>query len=475
MANLLASLRTSADMLRAYERGLEVVQNNIGNASTPGYARREMALVAQRFNADEAAAGGVLAGPIENTRSAFAERTVRRHLETLGFSSAGSELLAGIEAAFPISGESGVAGALNRLFRGFSAWSLTPNDPNAREAVLEEARGLSQAFADTAAQLAEASRLAETRLGDTVREINVLAGRLRDANQEIRSGNRNDAGLDARIHATLEELAELMDFTALEQPDGTYMVLAGGMVPLVVGDRHYPLSLAFARPEDPVWPDGPVPAIVRDAGGADITSKIRGGRLAGALDVRNNVLAGLIGDSRQPGDLNRLAVAVAERVNGLLAAGWTAAGAPPPEDLFHFDAFNHTAAARTFAVNPAFAAEMLAAADPGPPFVANGTALQLAGLATAADPSATIGGAGYMQFFAGMASRVGRLAGETRHAALRQGEAVEQARAMRKEISGVSLDQEAMLMIQYQRAYEAAAQMISVLNELTGIAVNLLR
>ena len=30
-------------------------------------------------------------------------------------------------------------------------------------------------------------------------------------------------------------------------------------------------------------------------------------------------------------------------------------------------------------------------------------------------------------------------------------------------------------MIQYQRAYEAAAQMISVLNELTGIAVNLLR
>jgi flagellar hook-associated protein 1 FlgK len=40
-------------------------------------------------------------------------------------------------------------------------------------------------------------------------------------------------------------------------------------------------------------------------------------------------------------------------------------------------------------------------------------------------------------------------------------------------IAGVSLDEEAVRMIQYQRAYQAAARYIGVLSELMGLLVNL--
>lgn len=476
MANLLSSLRTSADSLGVYEKALEVTQNNVANASTPGYARQQFAPVAQRFEPDRGLSGGVGAGPIQSARSQFAERNVRRQSEGLGHASAGAELLAGVEAAFPVSADSGIAGALGRLLQSFSSWSVTPNDANARAAVLESARGLAQSFQDTATQLADASRLAEAELSGTVGQINALAGQLRDSNAEIRRGGAHDAGLEARVYSTLEQLSELVDVTVRPEADGSVTVLAGGSVPLVIGDRQYPLQLRFAQPAGPAYPDGPAAAQILDAGGAGVTGQIAGGRLAGALEVRNQVIAGLAGDSSQPGSLNRLALAVADGINGILAQGLTADGTPPADNLFVYDTGNGTAAARTLAVNPACGPGALAAVAPGPPYVSNGTALRLAGLGNPEDATTDgIGGASYLQFYSGLASQVGRLSAGAGLDKQMQAEFAAQARSLRSDIQAVSLDAEAISLVEYQRAYQAAAQMISVLSDLTEVTVNLLR
>jgi flagellar hook-associated protein 1 FlgK len=42
-----------------------------------------------------------------------------------------------------------------------------------------------------------------------------------------------------------------------------------------------------------------------------------------------------------------------------------------------------------------------------------------------------------------------------------------QAKSLRDEVSGVSLDEEAALMMQYQRSYQAAAQMFRIVDEMT--------
>jgi flagellar hook-associated protein 1 FlgK len=48
-----------------------------------------------------------------------------------------------------------------------------------------------------------------------------------------------------------------------------------------------------------------------------------------------------------------------------------------------------------------------------------------------------------------------------------------QAQNLREQISGVSLDEEAIRLVEYQRAYQASARMVTVLSELTEMAVNL--
>jgi flagellar hook-associated protein 1 FlgK len=51
---------------------------------------------------------------------------------------------------------------------------------------------------------------------------------------------------------------------------------------------------------------------------------------------------------------------------------------------------------------------------------------------------------------------------------------VAQARNLRDQASGVNYDEEAMTMLQFQRAYQANSRMISILNQITEEVVNLL-
>ena len=49
MSNLLASLVSSAGALAAYGQVLEATQNNVANASTPGFAKQSINLYALPF------------------------------------------------------------------------------------------------------------------------------------------------------------------------------------------------------------------------------------------------------------------------------------------------------------------------------------------------------------------------------------------------------------------------------------------
>ncbi|MEJ7607204.1 MAG: flagellar basal body protein [Bryobacteraceae bacterium] len=62
MSNLLASLRTSSGALDALQQSVAVSQNNVTNASTPGYARQRLRMTALEFAPSQGFMGGVKAG-----------------------------------------------------------------------------------------------------------------------------------------------------------------------------------------------------------------------------------------------------------------------------------------------------------------------------------------------------------------------------------------------------------------------------
>jgi flagellar hook-associated protein 1 FlgK len=477
MANLFASIAAAGSGLSAFERALEVTQNNVTNASTPGFARQRLVLEAAPASADGSLVGGVQAGALLSARDEYAEQEVRSRLETLGYFESKNATLEGIENCFDITGSSGMSGALNGLFSSFSAWSVSPNSSSARRSVLQAAESAAAAFHQIAGDLGRILSDTGSELSQTIAQVNQLAGVIRDCNAQRLQTGSDDPAVDAKIHSALEQLAELANFSAIRQDDGSYTVLLGGQSALVVGQNAYTVSLDVSTPSDPppTYPDASAPAHVLDAAGIDITGQLRAGKLGGLLEVRNQLLPSLIGDAYQQGDLNKLAQALADRVNQILEAGSISDGPPaqPGVALFTYDAAHPTAIASSIAISSSITPDQLAAIDPGPPYVSNGVTLKLADLGSQAGGTGGVDGVGLVDFYSGMAAKVGREVNAASEGSDLQKQLAAQARTMRDQISGVSLDEEAVMLIQFQRAYQAAARMISILDQLTETAVNL--
>jgi flagellar hook-associated protein 1 FlgK len=212
------------------------------------------------------------------------------------------------------------------------------------------------------------------------------------------------------------------------------------------------------------------------ADGTDITADTTSGQLGSLLNLANVVLPGYLGDSSQPGSLNTLAQSFADNVNSLLTNGYQSDGPPPVPGvpLFTYNTSNPTDVAQSLEVSQGITPDQLAAISPGPPEVSNGVALALSQLADPTAAADQIGGLSYTQYYASMAANAGTLLDNANNQLQTQQSAVAQAQNLRQQMSGVSLDDEATVLIQFQQAYEATSKLITVLDQLTEDTINIL-
>jgi len=472
--NLLSLLNTSAGTLAAYGSVLETAQNNVSNASTPGYAKQSMQLTAMPFDPSTGFQGGVRSGTLVSSRDEYAEQAVRQQNVSLGAQQQLVDSLTSLESLFDISGQQGIPKALNDVFSAFSAWGASPTNQATRQTVLDSATEVAQSFQQAANGLANQEHTATQQVSQTVDQVNQLVGQLQQLNKIIMAGNRNDAGIDAQVNSTLQNLSQLVDFTATKQDDGSVTVMLNGNQLLLTEDQQYKLSFTQSMPTSPppTYPNAPPSAQVLTSDGTDITSQITNGQLGALLNVRNQVLPSYIGDAYQPGDLNTMAKQFADRVNQLLTSGQMSdgtAGVP----LFTYDTSNDTAVARTIAVDPNVTPDQLAAVDPAAN-VSNGIPLALSQLASPADPADEINGVSYSQFYGNLAGRVGSQLNDATNQSQVQQSLVAQAESLRQQTSGVSLDEEATILVEFQRAYQATSKFITVLDQLTQTTIDML-
>ena len=473
MGSLFANLNSSANALAAFERSLEIAQNNVSNASTAGYAKQVPTLNALRFEVQSGLLGGVRAGAPQSTRDEFLEQGVRYQAGLLGNYQAQAQALSGIEPIFDVTGQSGILASLNSLFQSFSAWSANPDSAAARQDVLAKAQDLGASFQQTMSILSSTTDSVDAKIRSTVDQINGLAAQVVEYNVRQAQGAATDAGLDAHLHDTLETLSSAAGITARFESDGSVTLLLGGQTPLVIGNHQYSLSAANFDSSVPVNANARPAAHILDANGQDATNNVSSGTLAGLLAIRNTVLPGLQGDGQQAGAINLIAKKVADRVNQLLGSGLTPAGQPGVA-LFSYDGSSAVKVARSLTVNPAITPTTLAALDPGPPQVANGIALALAGLGQSKAGTDTINGVSIQDFLNGQTEILGQ---QSAAAAANQNvsrQAVTQAKALRAQVSGVSLDEEAVRVMELQRGYQSMSKMISVINGLADTLMNMI-
>jgi flagellar hook-associated protein 1 len=480
MSNLLASLVSSANTLQAYGRVLEVVQNNVSNASTPGYAKQRMNLYALNFDPDRGVTGGVRAGKMASARDEYSERAVRLQSGGLAYQQQQVDSLSALEANFDISGNQGIPQALNSLLQSFSAWGATPDNQAARQTVIQRAVNLGEAFNQSANNISARARDAEQQIVQTVDSVNQLVTEIQGYNQIAMQGNKDDAGLNTRMHAALEELSSLVDVTATFQPDdGTVNILLNGETPLLLQDKQFKISSSLFQAQDPVPINANAPGTMRiqASDGSDITAKTTGAQLGSLLNLRNETIPSFIGDAYQQGSLNVMAQQFADRVNQLLTTGNISDGPPPVPGvaLFTYDATNATGVAASLSVDSTVTPDQLAAISPGPPSISNGVPLALSALATPVADADKVNGLSYSQFYGQIAGSVGTLLNDAKNNLEVQQSLLSQAKDLREQFQGVSLDEEATILMQFQRAYQATSKFLTVLDQLTETTINILR
>ena len=452
MGNLLSSLLATSGAMKAYDRALDVIQNNVSNASTPGYAASRLNLVAQPFDPASGRAGGVTAGTLESSRDDLVEQSVWSQQNAAGQFTQKSASLAPIEQILGVTSEAAIPADLDQFFQSFSQLATTPNDSVARSQVLDNAGQLTSSFNAASRSLADASTQSDRRIGSTVDQINQLVGQVQSYNQGVDAGSIShlDLGADSTVYAALENLSQLVDFTASRDSSGRFEIrLGSGQSALLLGSRQSMLKVDLSHAQTGI----------QNSNGETVTTQLQSGKLAALLDTRNNLIPSVTSE------LDRLAAGVASQVNSTLNAGVDANG-DAGQDMFSYDASQPAATLAVTMTDPATLAAATAEAPGG-----SGNAANLAALAG----QPLLDGGTFTQFYGDLAASVGRQKASADQNQQLHTQLLTQAQAVREQTSGVSLDEEATRLIQFQRAYQASAQLLSVLNQLTGTVINLLQ
>jgi len=465
MGNLFAVLSSAGQSIQAFEQAIDVTQNNVTNANSPGYAEQVPQLISQDYDSITGAQSGGVEEVTKDTRNAYADTAVQQQLSLQGMYQQLQTTLTPLETVFDVSSNSPIPSALNQLFQSFSEWSTQPSSTSYQAAVIDAAQQTASAFQQAAVQLGQIQTSVNNNIQSTVTQINQDAAAIQSYNVAMSQNSQPNAGLSAQLENTLENLSSLANIQVLQGNGGMVTVMLGGQTDLVEGTQVNAIQ-AVNNIASTNGNPGAAPTIgIEDSNGNDITSQITTGGLAGLLSVSNTLLPSLIGGGQQVGGLNTLAQSLADSVNAVLEQGSTT-DTPPYQAgsaLFTYNASTPAGIAGTLAVSSTITGSQLAAADAGPPFVANGAALTLAGLDSSTP--GPVEGQGFTQYFASLTSSVGNAVNNANTQATAQSQLVAQAQSLQQQVSGVSLDEEAIRLVQLQTSYQAASKVVTVVDD----------
>ncbi|WP_018864111.1 flagellar hook-associated protein FlgK [Thioalkalivibrio sp. ARh3] len=282
-----SGIGTSA--LLAFQRAIGTTSNNIANSATEGYSRQrtELGNLSPQFLGGSYQGQGVGVDSIRRISDDFVNTQLRTSISEQSNAQAKADLAKRIDNLLA-DDASGLAPVLQDFFDAASDVANDPTSNAARTVFLTEAESLAERFKAIDGRLEEQRRIVNGQIETNVKEINQLAESLAGLNREIvaksTQGTPNDL-LDQRDRV-LNELAEKVDLTTVEQDDGALNVFIGNGQALVLGGNSQSL-VADSISGDPAKMEV---GIQSGSGVANITRFLQGGELGGLLEMRESVI-----------------------------------------------------------------------------------------------------------------------------------------------------------------------------------------
>ncbi|MGV8910537.1 MAG: flagellar hook-associated protein FlgK [Propionicimonas sp.] len=455
-------MNTAVTALWATRTALDVTAQNVANVNTDGYSRQRVDLQAVGGSAIPAmhsiSSGigtGVTVNDVARIRDSFLEIRAQTETGNLANLKTKDATLSSIETAFGEPGDSGLQSVLSDYWAGWDDVANQPGDLASRSQMLQRAGQVVDNLKAVSTSLGAQWSGDRVQLAATIQDVNATAASVADLNTAIRRATQSGlpaADLTDQRDLLVLHLAGAVGSTVRPGKDGTVDVYLGGNALVRGSDAE---SLRVDGATSPALAAGNPPRVswVRDGYPA-----VPGGIAGGQLDALNVTIP------NYQAKLNTTAAAIASQVNTLHVTGFDLDGNPgqpvftggPPV----------TAGNITVAITDprAVAAALVPTTPPAQPSLDAGLADAIAQIRFGtASPDA-----GYRQTVVDL----GVQKQGTSRAVTIQSAITNQVNYSRESISGVNLDEEMTNMVGFQHAYEAAARLITAIDEMLDTLIN---
>jgi flagellar hook-associated protein 1 len=464
MPSILSGLDTVTQSFAAQQFALSISQRNVANANDPNYTRQDVLFTGD----DTSSVSGISGISIQAYRDRYLEYNISQEIQELGENHVAYGGLQQINAILGENSGENLQKALTNFFNSFSSLSTKPEDMVLRQQVLTNAKALTAEFQRIYAGVQRVQTAQDRAVAYTVDDANAITAQIADLNTQVASAMATKSETESMLRDNrqklLEKLSDLMNVSYYEAESGMVTVTTTDGSLLVKGEQGVNLSAANLPSE----------SFLRvQLEGVDITHSLNSGQLGGLIKLRDNTIAGYLNT------LDDMAAAIIGRVNEQHALGSDYTGTAGGDFFAAFTPIvsgSNQGCARTLSValtDP----EQIAAAASGAGVGDNSNAKALAAIADEALLSAsggTVATETLNQYYARLIYKIGSDASAAQDSVTTQTNLLERLRNQRDASSGVNLDEEAVKIIKYQKAYQASARYANILDKLSEEVIQLL-
>ena len=455
MSGLFGSLSIAVQSLLTQQAAVEVTSNNIANVNTPGYSRQQPILTEQQpiQVGSQSYGDGVSLSGIESIRDPILELRLQQETQQQGKTTAYLSALQQVQGFFNETQGVGLQGALTGFFNSLQALSTNPTNSPLRLSVITAGQNLAHAFNQAATSLGSLQQNEDVGVTQSVDQINQLSSQIATLNGRISgaegAGQQVGTLVDQR-NELIQQLSNQVDLSVINAGNSITITTSQGTA-LVVGNQ----SLALQVQTDSATGFQHV-----YSQGSDITSTLTAGQIGGLIQARDQTIPSILGS------LDTLAAGLANAVNTAHQAGFDLTGAPGG-NFFVPPPAGGTGAAAALSVAITDPNKLAASSDGTSG--SNGNLTNLLALQN----QSIISGQRPADFYTNLIAQIGTDAANASSDQQVGSQILQQLQNQRQAVSGVSLDEEAANLIKYQRAFEAAARVVSVVDELTNSLISI--
>lgn len=217
MRSTFSGFNSAVSGLFAAQRALDVIGHNIANQATPGYSRQKTLQTAADPTSIENGnwlGTGVKMGSIIQIRDEILDLKYRNQVNQRGYWDEISKTLSQIETAFEEPNGNGFTVLLNNFFDSINTVINFPEDPTSRATFMTNAKAFTDSLNNTILELEKMITDLDDDINAAVVQVNTLSKQIADLNKvilesEVQGGNAND--LRDKRNLLIDELSELID------------------------------------------------------------------------------------------------------------------------------------------------------------------------------------------------------------------------------------------------------------------------